>query len=82
MAADADPQPSKLRRFAGACFTFCMFAAIAIGALALVEANGASRQTVDFYARMVAYMGPGAAIIGWRFPDTVLRPFSIFRHKG
>jgi hypothetical protein len=67
-------EPEKEKRLAGAFVVLVAVMAFAAGVGLLLDAINVDRRFAKTLGGMFAYTAPGLVFIGWRWPDTVLRP--------
>lgn len=70
--------PTKLYRLAGAGFAIVAFLVLSIAAVAWAHEATGYRLNIPYFTKMLSLLATGVAIIGWRFPDSVLRPILAF----
>jgi uncharacterized membrane protein YccC len=67
-------EPEKEKRLAGALVALVAVMALGVGVGLLLEATVVDRHTQKYLGGLLTYTAPGLVFIGWRWPDTVLRP--------
>lgn len=73
---DHSTAPRWTERLAAATLCVVVFIALLVGAMLAMEANGAAPEKVLSFGRMFTYGGFGVAVIGWRWPASVLHPIA------
>jgi len=69
-------EPTQMQRLAGAAVGLFGFLALLLAAVWIADAAGV-RLDGQAIGRAAGPVGFGAAVIGWKWPRSLLRPFSL-----